>query len=440
MSLMTAPPDAEAFGFDPALAAKKIEQVTVRGEHTVVLGAGNNTRCLLEAAGAELRESLRAVLDDDPKLAGTTIAGVFVSPPEAYPIAEVRRVIIASETFQRELTERARELFGTAVSIVYGFDRHASPAGRLDDTFELLRTGWPVPCPDAVWHAGDRLREALDERLRCTPNWRYGPQRQAAEFEELCAALPADFTWRGARFYNFGCGRYVPHGQSLLALLAGASATLATDVCPPLDRGRAARALRELAMHAILRPTRMGAARQPRAELAELIERVLDLDRLAEGTYSNALDPHLLAYRTESVYEADLPRDAFELIASRAVFEHLPDVPAALTALHRTCRAGGYLYLIIDYSDHRRYQNPERYHHWSHLIDLDEATYLQTNRLRHPDYPELFAAAGFAVVSSEPCDVEAVPEDEWRRLAPRYRAMPRDELAVASARIVLRRS
>lgn len=427
-------------GASPEKTVGRIAQPTDHEEHVVILGAGNNTRGLLEAGGDRLRGVVRAILDDDPRLAGRRVAGVLVSPPGGYPLSDVQRVIIASETYQQQLTERARELFGSQIAIEYGFDRRGSFAGRLSECFELVRSDWPAPCPDAVWLAADQLRQTLDDRLSRTPNWRYGVSRQLMEFRELCETLPRGFSWRGMRFYNFGCGRYVPHGQSLLAVLAGAAGTLATDLSPPLNLERTAAALRELVSFVVLNPREIPGAPSSRAAVIETLERVIDLDRLATDAWSGAIDTRRIAYRTESIYNANLPQATFDVIASRAVFEHLPDVPAALARLYHASRPGGFVYLIIDYSDHRRYQNPDRYRHWSHLIDLDEPTYLDTNRLRHSDYAPLFSAAGFEIVSNEPCDVEELPPEEIARLAPRYRTMPPDELAVASARILLRRA
>ena len=146
-----------------------------------------------------------------------------------------------------------------------------------------------------------------------------------------------------------------------------------------------------------------------------------------------------LAHRVESIYETTLPSGAFDVIVSRDVFEHLPDVPRALDTLYRLLGRGGLLLLFIDFSDHRRYQDPLRFSHWSHLMDLEAPAHLGTNRLRFPQYRVMFDGAGFETLHYRPQTVEGLPSDARVALAPIYQKMSDKELAVSRAVAALRK-
>lgn len=49
-----------------------------------------------------------------------------------------------------------------------------------------------------------------------------------------------------------------------------------------------------------------------------------------------------------SVYEMSFPERSFDRVISHTVFEHLPDLPAALSALHRVLKPGGEAFITHD--------------------------------------------------------------------------------------------
>jgi SAM-dependent methyltransferase len=411
-----------------------------RSCHAIILGAGDRTRLALAHADRTDLSRLQAILDDDPRRWGERIAGIEVRDPGTYPLDQVNCVVITSEAHQPALTRRARELFGPDVSIEYVFDGHDTLAGRLNRLRLALDKADPGPLSDVSWHAADGLYADLHRRLEATPSWRYGPQRQLDEFRALGDQLRGTNHWPPARFLNFGCGRYQPVGLPLLALLSGASFAAATDLYPLLDERRSAEATLSLIERLILDPADTPElATFGRAELLSRIEALIDLDHLRQGRLTRAIHPNHMLYRVESIYDCTLPAGSFDVILSRAVFEHLPDVPDALAALSNLLQPGGVLLATIDFADHRVYQSLSRYRHYSHLIDLDEPACGGTNRLRYPQYPPLFEAAGLQIEQYAPDVIEPLPPGVRARLAEPYRSMNENDLAVVSATARLRK-
>lgn len=409
--------------------------------HTTILGAGWCTEMLLWNSDHDLRRGIRAILDDDPQRWNTQIAGIPVRAPGGYPLGDIRRVIITSEMFQPELMARAADLFDRGVEILYTFNHEQSLPAHLNEARSMIEQRWNEPHPDdTLWYSADRLLTTLRQHLGALPTWRYGPQRQVAEFTEIRKELEGLVAWPDCSFLNFGCGRYCPLGVSLLALLTGARQTVASDLEATLDDGRTAQAMVDLIECVLMQPwLALGPGAPSRAHLIRRIESLVNLEQLCRGRLLPAVKSAALAHRVESIYETTLPSGAFDVIVSRDVFEHLPDVPRALDTLYRLLGRGGLLLLFIDFSDHRRYQDPVRFSHWSHLMDLEAPAHLGTNRLRFPQYRVMFDGAGFETLRYRPQTVEGLPSDARVALAPIYQKMSDKDLAVSRAVAALRK-
>ena len=142
-----------------------------------------------------------------------------------------------------------------------------------------------------------------------------------------------------------------------------------------------------------------------------------------------------------------LPSASFDLISSTDTLEHIPpaDIELILRECRRLLRPDGIMSCRIDLEDHYRHADPSisRYNFlkfsdraWSVLNP--PLHYL--NRLRYPEYLQLFRDTGFEVVSerlSRPTesDLEAL-----RSLTPaaRFRGYSLEELAVRALAIVAR--
>ncbi len=428
--------------YDRTFATSVLREInSTPHRHTVILGAGAETRLVLLETDREVDSGIRAILDDDPNRRGEQIAGHVVHLTGDYPLERVQRVVITSQMYEAELARRAGQLFGRNADIVYTFDRGGSLPSALQATCNRVDRSWQEPHgEDALWYSADRLYTSLRRRLSTLPTWRYGANRQIEEFAQLRKYLRGRACWRGLSFLNFGCGRYHPFGVSLLALLAGARRTSACDLEPIADPERAAQATLDLITEVLSDPrTSLGAEAATRVELLRRIEAVVKLDRFKRGDLLGAVEPRALDYRVESIYDTTLPEAAFDLIVSRDVFEHLADVPRALAILYDRLRPGGLMLLMIDFSDHRRYQNPREYFHWSHLLDTDEPTHLNTNRLRFSQYRAMFEQVGFDTLDYESQSIEPLPVGAKASLALMYREMTDSNLAVSRAVAVLRR-
>ncbi|MCP4591157.1 MAG: methyltransferase domain-containing protein [bacterium] len=424
-----------------ALTAPSEPGAATVAEDVAILGAGWSTRQFLQTADCRTRACIGVVLDDSPDRRGDQVCGYPVQAPAECSLGHIRSVWITSEMYAAELTSRARQLFGDSVRIEYTFDHASSLPKLLGDAYLAVETAWEQTCAeDALWYSADRLYSSLRTRLDSLSTWRYGPRRQLAEFAEMYAALDGLITWPGARLANIGCGRYHPLGVSLLALLAGAERTSACDVEPLVDPRRAAQAMADLVAETLLDPRALpGDRTASRTALLARIESAVNLEGLRSSDLLQAVNPTLLDYRVESIYESSLPKEDFDVVVSRDVFEHLSDVPQALAAVYDRLSPGGLAVLFIDFSDHRRYQDARTYAHWSHLEDLDQPTHLHTNRLRFSEYPQLFERARLEVVGFEPTQIEPLPADAKMKLALPYRRMSDDDLAVSRARAILRK-
>ncbi|MHC5025719.1 MAG: class I SAM-dependent methyltransferase, partial [Planctomycetota bacterium] len=276
----------------------------------------------------------------------------------------------------------------------------------------------------------------LRTRLEHLPTWRYGTARQCREWREVRSGL-GRLDLAGCTVLDFGCGRYHPLGQSALAAASGAARTIALDVLPVVDARRAALATSELLGQTLLAPEAvLGAVAPPRSSVLARIERHFDLDRLAALRWHEARRGPC-SYLVEPIEACSIEPESIDVVVSRDVVEHIGDVPAALSALRRLVGPGARLVLFIDFTDHRRYLDPGVYEHWSHLVDLDEPTHLATNRLRFPQYPPLFEAAGFRVTRWHPTASEPIPAAHAAGLAPPYRDMTTADLSVCGAVAVL---
>jgi SAM-dependent methyltransferase len=98
------------------------------------------------------------------------------------------------------------------------------------------------------------------------------------------------------------------------------------------------------------------------------------------------------------------PGESFDLITSRAVFEHVPaaDIKAILKECHRILAGNGVAAFRTDYQDHYSYCDPSvTIYDFLQYSDKQWRRYSPslhyTNRLRHRDYLEMFNLAGFDV-------------------------------------------
>jgi SAM-dependent methyltransferase len=226
----------------------------------------------------------------------------------------------------------------------------------------------------------------------------------------------------------------------LLFSLAGAERVVTVDSQRLLDSDTFSGTVASLASHAQLISARLG------------IEAAVVRSLLAAppAELSASLRRFRMEYRAPSDVVTESFRDGeFDIIASRAVLEHVPpDVLRPLFARTlRLLRPGGWTCHAIDNSDH-----------WSHRhAQLSRVNFLRysdrtfaflnrfnpldyQNRLRHPDYADLLRGAGFEIViaRSEP-ETKVLTDLDTLPVADRFRAYPPVDLARLDSYFVARR-
>jgi SAM-dependent methyltransferase len=124
--------------------------------------------------------------------------------------------------------------------------------------------------------------------------------------------------------------------------------------------------------------------------------------RLAELA-GKPLDRRRLDLRRLSVTELPFPAGTFDVVISNAVFEHLPDLPAAVREVARVLRPGGighiaiHLFPSLSGGHHMAWAFPDQsipadIPAWDHLRENRFPAHVYLNRLVEKDYRHAFAA------------------------------------------------
>ncbi len=138
--------------------------------------------------------------------------------------------------------------------------------------------------------------------------------------------------------------------------------------------------------------------------IGETAERLNHL-RLTQRPVSSDLGKLGIDYRAPcDARDTGLPAESVDCITSTAVLEHIPtsDIPAILAECRRLLRPDGVASFLIDYQDHYSYvdESISRYNFLRFSAGrwrcYNPALHFQ-NRLRHPQYLQLFAENGFRV-------------------------------------------
>ena len=229
-----------------------------------------------------------------------------------------------------------------------------------------------------------------------------------------------------AQFYEFGAGWNLAGPLALYCL--GANRQIVIDItrCARLDLVN--RVIAELEHYAGKVPRRPGT---PLLALKELESRL--------G----------IAYHAPAdTYRTGLADNSVDCITNTFTLEHIPttDVRGLLRECKRVLKPGGLLLSMIDYQDHYSYrdarmsvynflQYSEREWKW-----FNSALHYQ-NRLRHCQYRQMFAEAGFETILEElqgpaPGDVDCLKS---MRVSAEFRQFSFDDLTVRGSQMVCRR-
>ncbi len=143
-----------------------------------------------------------------------------------------------------------------------------------------------------------------------------------------------------------------------------------------------------------------------------------------------------------------LPDESVDCITSTNTLEHIParDIADILTECRRILRPGGIMSFRVDYQDHYSYfdKGVSAYH----FLEFSDAEWQPfnpslhyQNRMRHPQYLEIYKGTGFEVIEDHPKNGSDSDKAEIRtmHLADNFRGLGIDEIAIRFDDIILRK-
>ena len=240
-----------------------------------------------------------------------------------------------------------------------------------------------------------------------------------------------------ARFYEFGAGWNLTIPLSLYSL--GVNHQFVTDL------RRLLRA--ELASHSSNALTVMKLTPSP-SRRPPVLSASLPSDELDETLHT------LCGIRYGAPFDAratGMPADSIDYITATKVLGFIPSnvLIAIFNECARVLRPGGLIGVLVDYRDNYAYIDPEIgvYNFLRYSDRIWKTVYspplFYQNRLRHSDYQDLFAAAGFEILVEQPGYDGSIQEAREQlaqiRLANLFKRYEIDDLAAVRAVFILRK-
>ena len=244
-----------------------------------------------------------------------------------------------------------------------------------------------------------------------------------------------DITLSGKRVLDFGCGYPRPIGLAILHYLCGAERVLALDTQDFHDQAAVA-----IAAAGTLISVLTGRLKLDFEELgatwSSVRKRIADFDieKLLRNDVVGGIPDNicLMQSRYENLPEA---QKKFDIMVSHSVFEHVDNVPEVLRELRENISDDGFMYIAIDYCDHRIYTVDSGASIWEYMMDDDDSGGA-INCIRHSTFMQMIKDSGFEVVECQPSIV--VPsKDERSRFLSKYQTMPEEDVTTISAYVLL---
>jgi len=236
-----------------------------------------------------------------------------------------------------------------------------------------------------VWDSFGRKWLQLEDII--SRDMRKVAKRHYREFQEILDALtPYAGEVKGKRILDIGCGRLYPF--TLLLHSLGNTVTGIDIVYTGPNESRFKKhwgTLRSNGIESLIGALLYGILRKD-GNYYQALKDMCDFPLTTRG----------LDVRQMSVENVLFPDETFDAALSISVFEHLYNVPRAISELQRVMKRGGIAYTSIHLftspsgGHHFNWQNTDRVPPWDHLRGrkLPFTTYL--NRLREHEYLSLF--------------------------------------------------
>ncbi len=169
-------------------------------------------------------------------------------------------------------------------------------------------------------------------------------------------------------------------------------------------------------------------------------QRMYAIERFAEPV----ADDNRIVFAWTEIEKTKLP-EPIDFAFSNDVFEHVDNVPEAMTAIFSALRPGGRFVNSIDLRGHNVFNVPDRpldfltCPDW--LWSLMFSHILTTNRVRSSEFVKAAQAAGFRVLKMEPLASadEGYVQEVRPHLLRRYKELPDDDLGILQLLLVLER-
>lgn len=246
------------------------------------------------------------------------------------------------------------------------------------------------------------------------------------------------FNFNGCKILEVGTGWH--GGDILLFHILGASKIYTCDITKNLNESIVMDMLKSIGNQLNI------ISQECNVEISSLEKRY---KRIASSTNLSQLltTANIKYFAPIKLYEINLPSSSFDLFYSRSVLQRIPPNHLAkyLKKAHKALKPEGYSYHIIHHSDHNARHDKELgsldYLRYSDGIynAIQSKKYNYQNRMRHLEFLQLFEATGFENVFEQTIGREPKSVKDLS-LAPRFKALPIEDVLITRTQLVSRRS
>lgn len=282
----------------------------------------------------------------------------------------------------------------------------------------------------------DKIYGLVRKELTTDYCWLYGAARVKQVADQVRSALGPRRFLDGDTYLDLGCGVHNPLGLSSVIYLNGALRAFALDLSGS-DSARAALALYDLLVDCVTEPDAWKWSTVDETTFRQRLAR-FDLKALKAGDLPKGIADVPIFHHVGDIVHPPFRDYSIDLVSSHLVLEHFLDFRAGMARLFRLTSPQGMGIHWIDLSDHRRYQDPDRFHCWSFLAEDDDWTDGRCNRLRAEEIRQICEEVGFEVLKFK-CFREDMPPCFRHELRGRFKLMPDDELSTVFVLAILRR-
>ncbi len=283
-----------------------------------------------------------------------------------------------------------------------------------------------------------RLQDAIESAVDTQQN-RFSMSLAAVQMKNIrYAHYKYGLPLAGAVHVDFGAGAISPAQRMFTHLMLGVRQAHLVELDPIPDVGAVLQSLARLMGETLIDPQRLFADLPITRELILTNMRGFDFAKLRKGDLEG-VDPTRLMLHSCLLERAPIGPASVDVVVSNSVMEHVPDPDAAVAAMARITRSGGFGLHGIDTIDHRWYGNPSLPPFEFLTLESKESIVHGCNRLRICDYPAIFERHGFAVLELSQSNPLPMADEVRARLLEPWRSMPAADLLHSWGMFIVRK-